>query len=35
MEKVNIIKELKKILNGIEGDTFTADNIKDLINKLK
>lgn len=30
-----IIKELYKIIDGIEGDSFTADNIQALINKLK
>ena len=30
-----IIKELQKIIDGIESDTYTADNIQKLINKLK
>lgn len=35
LEKVDTIKELKRIIDGIEGDTYTADNIQALINKLK
>lgn len=30
-----IIKELQKIQDNIEGDSYTADNIQALINKLK
>lgn len=35
MTNAQIIKELYKIIDGIEGDTYTADNIQALINKLK
>lgn len=35
MTTPQIIKELSKILAGIESDTYTADNIQSLINKLK
>ncbi len=30
-----VIEPLQKIIDGIEGDTYTADNIQALINKLK
>lgn len=32
--RIFVIDELAKILKGIEADTFTADNIHDLIVKL-
>lgn len=35
MTQLQIIKELQKIIDGIESDTYTADNIQALINKLK
>lgn len=34
MKISTIIKELRKIQAGIEGDSFTADNLEDLIRKL-
>jgi len=33
-DEINITKELEKIIDGIEGDTYTADNIQSLINKI-
>lgn len=35
MHKKEIIKELRSIQAGIEGDTFTFDRINDLIAKLE
>lgn len=35
MTNQQIIQELQRIINGIEGDTFTADRLQALINKLR
>jgi hypothetical protein len=35
MNKMELVRELEKIIDGIDGDTFTADNLLELIKKIK